>query len=61
MDDTDKAGKLIRNLAQRLEREAPGVSASILEGLDEILTVNRGLVCQPNCAARWPAPISSRT
>ena len=41
MEDADKAGKLIRNLAQRLEREAPGVSASILEGLDEILTVNR--------------------
>ena len=32
---------MIRNLAQRLEREAPGVSQSILEGLDEILTVNR--------------------
>ena len=41
MEDADKAEKLIRNLAQRLEREAPGVSASILEGLDEILTVNR--------------------
>ena len=33
--------KLIRNLAQRLERDAPGVSKSILEGLDEILTVSR--------------------
>lgn len=31
----------MRNLAQRLEREVPGVSASLLEGLDEILTVNR--------------------
>ena len=41
MADADKAEKLIRNLAQRLEREAPGVSASILEGLDEMLTVNR--------------------
>ena len=41
MDDPAKAEKLIRSLAQRLEREAPGVSASILEGLDEILTVNR--------------------
>ncbi len=37
----DKAEKLIRNLAQRLERDAPGVSTSILEGLDEILTVTR--------------------
>ena len=33
--------KLIRNLARRLEREAPGVCASILEGIDEILTVTR--------------------
>ena len=30
-----------RNLARRLEHEAPGVSASILEGIDEILTVTR--------------------
>ena len=35
------AEKLIRNLAQRLERDAPGVSKSILEGFDEILTVSR--------------------
>ena len=41
MEDADKAGKLIRDLATRLEREAPGVRDSILEGLDEILTVNR--------------------
>lgn len=41
LDDADKAEKLVRNLARRLEREAPGVSASILEGLDEILTVTR--------------------
>jgi putative transposase len=40
-DDPVKAERLIRNLAQRLEHEAPGVSKSILEGLDEILTVNR--------------------
>ncbi len=31
----------MKNLARRLETEAPGVSASILEGLDEILTVIR--------------------
>ena len=36
-----KAERLIGNLARRLEREAPGVAASILEGLDEILTVTR--------------------
>jgi len=41
LDDADKAEKLIRNLARRLERDAPGVAASILEGLDEILTVSR--------------------
>ena len=31
----------LRNLARRLEHEEPGVSGSILEGLDEILTVIR--------------------
>jgi putative transposase len=46
-DDADKAERLLRNLARRLEQEAPGVAASILEGLDEILTVNRlGLPAQ---------------
>ena len=41
LDDAQKAEKLIRNLARRLENEAPGASASILEGLDEMLTVIR--------------------
>jgi putative transposase len=41
MSDPAKAEKLIRNLARRLEQDAPGVAASILEGLDEILTVSR--------------------
>jgi putative transposase len=41
MDDADKAERLIRNLAQRLERDWCGVSSSILEGIDEILTVTR--------------------
>src|SRR3974390_681731 len=41
LNDAVKAEKLIRNLAQRLERDAPGVSKSLLEGLDEILTVSR--------------------
>jgi putative transposase len=37
----------LRNLARRLEPEARGVAASILEGLDEMLTVNRlGLPAQ---------------
>jgi putative transposase len=41
LDDAEKAERLLRNLARRLEQEAPGVAASILEGLNEILTVNR--------------------
>jgi hypothetical protein len=36
-----KAERLIRNLARRLEQVAPGVSATILEGMDELLTVVR--------------------
>jgi transposase-like protein len=41
LSDADKAEKLLRNLAHRLERDAPGVSGSLLEGLDEILIVTR--------------------
>jgi putative transposase len=41
LDDADKAERMIRNLARRLGQQAPGVAASILEGLDEILTVTR--------------------
>ena len=37
----EQAEKLMRNLARRLERDAPGVSQTLLEGLDEILTVIR--------------------
>jgi putative transposase len=40
-DDAGKAEKLLRNLAQRLERDWSGVAGSILEGIDEILTVTR--------------------
>ena len=36
-----KAETLIRNLARRLEPDWNGVSASILEGVDEMLTVTR--------------------
>jgi transposase-like protein len=47
LEDADKAERLLRNLARRLEPEARGVAASILEGLDEMLTVNRlGLPAQ---------------
>ena len=41
LDDADKAEKLMRNLARRLKQDRPGVADSILEGLDEILTVVR--------------------
>lgn len=41
MGDADKGEKLLRNLARRLENEAPGVAGSILEGIDDILTVTR--------------------
>lgn len=41
IDDADQAERLLRNLARRLEGEASGVAKSILEGLDEMLTVNR--------------------
>lgn len=41
LDDAEKAERLIRNLARRLEQVAPGVAASILEGVDEMLTVVR--------------------
>ena len=41
LDDVAKAEQLLRNLARRLEHEAPGVSETILEGIHEILTVVR--------------------
>ena len=41
LDDADKAERLLRNLARRLDQQAPGVAACLLEGLDEMLTVNR--------------------
>ena len=55
LDDAEKAEKLIRNLARRLEQEAPGVCASILEGIDEILTVTRlGLPVElPHGTSPW--------
>jgi putative transposase len=41
LDDAGKAEQLIRNLARRLEQMSPGVVATILEGMDELLTVVR--------------------
>ena len=37
----EQADRVLRNLARRLDHDAPGVSASIHEGLDEMLTVIR--------------------
>ena len=52
-DDADKAERLSRNLARRLDWEAPGVAASILEGSDEMLTVNwLGLPTRTSSLAR---------
>jgi len=41
MDDAAKAERLVRTLARRLETDWPGISATILEGLEEILCVVR--------------------
>ena len=41
MSDAEKAETVIRHLARRLERDAPGVSRSILVGINEILAVTR--------------------
>ena len=41
LDDAVKAERLIRNLARRLETDWPGISATILEGMEEILCVVR--------------------
>ncbi len=58
LDDADKAERLPRNLARRLELEAPGVSRAILEGLDKILTVIRPGI-PPCCDRLWRRRISS--
>jgi putative transposase len=41
MEDAVRAEQLIRNLARRLDKEWPGIAATILEGIDEILCVVR--------------------
>ena len=40
-DDPAKAERQLKDLAKKIEREAPGVAGSIREGLDEMLTVTR--------------------
>jgi putative transposase len=58
LDDDAEAERLIRDLAMRMQREAPGVSGSILQGLDEVLA---GSASRRSCAARSIAPTPSRT
>jgi hypothetical protein len=41
LDDAEKAKTLLLNIARCLEQEVPGVAGSLVEGLDEILTVTR--------------------
>ena len=60
LDDDDKAEKLIRNLAQRLERDWSGVSGSILEGIEEILHRHSAWIAGRGCGAHTPAPTLSR-
>jgi hypothetical protein len=55
----EQAERLLRNLARRLDHDAPGVSASILEGLDEMLTVIR-LGLQPELRRSLAAPTRSK-
>jgi putative transposase len=46
--DAGKAEALLRNLARHFEKDWEGVSASILEGFDEMLTVTKfGLPPEP--------------
>lgn len=41
MNDAAEAERKIRDLASRMRREAPSLVGSLLEGIDEMLTVNR--------------------
>jgi hypothetical protein len=62
LDDADKAERLLRNLAHRLGEDAHGVAASMLEGLDEMLTVNRlGLPIQLRCSLACTNSIENMT
>ena len=60
LDDADKAEKLIRNLARRLEREAPASPAAYWRASMKS-SPSTASACLPSCAGRWPAPTSSRT
>ena len=61
LDSADRAARVLARLAGSLERDHPVAAASIREGLDETLTVQRlgltGARCNVRCARRT----SSRT
>ena len=59
LDDADEAERLLRN-ARRPDQEAPGVAASILEGLDEMLT-SIASDCRQNSALALAGRTRSRT
>ena len=59
-DDAAKAERLLRNLARRLELQAPGVSASILEASTRS-SPSSGSGYRTNRGDLWPAPMRSRT
>ena len=41
LDSTDRAARVLKRLADSLERDHPGAAASIREGLEKTLTVQR--------------------
>jgi hypothetical protein len=56
-----QAERVLRNFARRLDHDVPGVSASIYEGLDEMLTVIRlGLPAQLRRSVRCTNAIESQ-
>ena len=61
LDDADKAERLIRNLARRLEQQAPGVAASIVEGLGTTrLSLSRTVV-SIMVRARCEGPVAGQS
>src|SRR5688572_9259776 len=51
MEDAARAEQLIRNLARRLDKEWPGIAATILEGLDGLKGTRSGQIL---CVVRLP-------
>ena len=59
-DDANKAERLLRNLARRLEHEEPGARAASWRGWRRS-SPSSASACRTNSGARSPAPTSSRT